>query len=115
MLSKFRHIALHSSHHVGHAAAGHHFHHFACLVKLLDQPVHVLDVCARAFGYARPAAGVEDFRVRALLWCHAEDDGFNALEGIVVDVNVFDGFSDTWDHGCQVFEVTHFLDLVDLS
>ena len=36
--------ALHSGCHALHAAAGHHAHHLASLVELLDKLVHLLDI-----------------------------------------------------------------------
>ena len=73
-----------------------------------------MDVGARAFGYAVAAAGVEYFGVGALFGCHALDDGLDALEGVVVDVDVFELLAHAGYHGCEVFEVAHLLDLLDL-
>ena len=43
------------------------------------------------------------------------NDGFNALESVVVNINIFDGLSYTRDHRCKLFEVTHLLDLSYLA
>ena len=50
----------------------------------------------------------------ALLRGHALDDGFDALEGVVVDIDVADGFAHTRDHAGQLLDVAHLLDLLDL-
>ncbi len=42
------------------------------------------------------------------------DNGLNAFEGIIFDVNIFQGFAHTGDHPHQVLHITHFLDLLQL-
>ena len=46
---------LHAAHHLRHFVAGHHLHHLAGLVKLLDEFVHLLDVGARTLSDALAA------------------------------------------------------------
>ena len=50
----------------------------------------------------------------ALVGSHALDDGFDALEGIVVDVHVLQRLAHAGNHAGQVLEVTHLLDLLNL-
>ena len=50
----------------------------------------------------------------SLAGSHAEDNGFDVLEGIIVDVHILDGFAHTRNHACQVLEVAHLLDLLNL-
>ena len=45
---------------------------------------------------------------------HRHDDGFDTLECVVVDVHILYGFANTGNHGCKIFQITHFLNLVDL-
>lgn len=88
----------HVPHHVAHTAACHHFHHLTGLVKLLDESVDLLNAGAGTFCDAHLAALIEHFWVGALLGCHAADDGLDAVEGIVVDVDILDGLAHAWNH-----------------
>ena len=105
---------LHSRHHTGHFAAGDHLHHLPGLVELLDESVHLLIAGARALGDALTAAGIENLRIGSFLRGHALDDGLNALEGVVVDVDIADGLAHTRNHAGEVLEVTHLLYLLYL-
>ena len=42
---------------------------------------------------------------------HRQDDGFHALEGVIVDIHILDGFAHAWNHRHQVLDITHLLDL----
>ena len=107
--------ALHLLHQASHLAAGDHLHHLAGLLELLQQAVHLLDVRAAALCDAVAAAAVQDFRMLAFLRGHGVDDGLDALEGVVVNVDVLDGFAYTGNHAGQLLEVTHLLDLLNLT
>ena len=50
-----------------------------------------------------------------LLWSHRVDDGLNILERFVADFHVLDSFSYARNHGCKILDVTHLLDLLDLT
>ena len=50
----------------------------------------------------------------ALIRGHGVDHGFDRLECVVVDVYVFKSFTYTRYHGCEVFDVTHLLQLLYL-
>ena len=50
----------------------------------------------------------------ALLRSHAVYDGFYALECVVVDIDILDGFSYARYHRGEVFDVAHLLDLLYL-
>ena len=52
--------------------------------------------------------------MRAFARRHALYDGFNALEGVVVDVYVLDGLAHAGNHAGQVLQVAHLLYLLDL-
>ncbi len=41
---------LHTAHHLRHLVASHHLHHLACLFKLLDELVYLLDIGTRTLG-----------------------------------------------------------------
>ena len=83
--------------------------------KLLDEAVHLLNAGAGAFRDAHLAALVEDFGVLALLRGHRLDNGFDTLEGVVVDVNVLESLAHTGNHRGEFLEVAHFLDLLNLA
>ena len=46
---------------------------------------------------------------------HRINNSLNALECIVVDINILNGFSYTRNHGSQFLQITHLLNLVNLS
>lgn len=94
---------------------GSHFHHFASLVELFEQSVDFLDGGSATFGDSLSSATIEHFRVASFVGSHGVNDGFDAFEGVVVDVEVFDSFTDSGDHRSEVLEVTHFFDLRDLG
>ena len=52
--------------------------------------------------------------MRALLGSHGVYNGFDSLKGIIVYINILDGFSHTGDHGNEVSDIPHLLDLMDL-
>ena len=85
------------------------------MVKLLDEAVYLLQCGARTLGDAVLAALVEDFGVLALLRGHRLDNGFDTLEGVVVDVNVLESLAHAGNHGGEFLEVAHFLDLLNLA
>ena len=110
-----RHSAFHHGRHLLHLAlVRDELHHLARLVELLDELVHLLYVGARALCQSHAAARVEAFGMGSLAGSHAEDNGFDVLEGIIVDVHILDGFAHTRNHACQVLEVAHLLDLLNL-
>ena len=53
--------------------------------------------------------------MRTLLWCHRIDDGFNTFERIIIDVDVLNSLAHTRNHRSQVFQITHLLDLGNLT
>ena len=108
------HLGHHHLAHLAHLAAGHHLHHLARLVELLQQAVHFLQVGAAAFGDALAARAVEDARIGAFLRGHGVDDGLDAFEGVVVDVDILDGLAYAGNHAGQFLQVAHLLDLLDL-
>src|SRR3712207_8445473 len=85
--------SFHLAHHVGHTVTGNHFHHFARLVKLLNQSIYFLNIGTRTFRDTLTAAGIEDFRIGTLLRSHTLDNSFNAFESIIVYLHVLYGFS----------------------
>src|SRR3712207_809223 len=106
--------SFHLAHHVGHTVTGNHFHHFARLVKLLNQSIYFLNIGTRTFRDTLTAAGIEDFRIGTLLRSHTLDNSFNAFESIIVYLHVLYGFSYSRYHSCQIFQITHLLDLLNL-
>ena len=50
----------------------------------------------------------------ALVGGHTLDDGFDALEGIVVNLYVLESLAHTGNHAGEVLEVAHLLDLLNL-
>ena len=62
------------------------FHHFRHLGVLSEEVVDLRDGGAGAEGNAFAAAAVDDGGVAALLVGHGVDDGFDAVELLVVDV-----------------------------
>ena len=95
--------------------AGDHLHHLTSLVELLDESVHLLNVRTATLGDAHASACVQQCGILALFGSHGEDDGLYALEGIIVDVDVLQCFAYTGNHACQVLDVTHLLDLLNLG
>ena len=53
--------------------------------------------------------------VFALVWGHGVNHCFDALEGILVNVNVLDLLAEAWNHCCQFLDVTHLFHLLNLS
>ena len=96
------------------ASVGHHLHHLAHLVELLYQPVYLLQVCSRTTCYTLSTACVEYLRILTLFWCHTLNNSFDALESVVINVDILNSLSNTGNHRCEVFQVTHFLYLVYL-
>ena len=41
-------------------------------------------------------------------------NSFNSFECIFVNIHIFQRFAHTGNHGCKVFDITHFLDLGNL-
>ena len=46
---------------------------------------------------------------------HGIDNRFNSFKGIVVDIDIFQCFTDTGNHGSQIFDISHLFDLLDLT
>ena len=90
-------------------------HHLAGLGELREELIDIL--------YARPtpecdaltAMTIEDMRLSSLLGRHRVDDSFDALEGIVLDIDILERLPDTRDHRSEILDVTHLLDLLDLG
>ena len=59
-------------------------------------------------------ASVQAFRMLPFIRSHGEDDGLYALEGVVVHVHILESLAHSRNHGCEVLDVTHLLDLLDL-
>ena len=57
---------------------------------------------------------IEDVWLCSLLGRHRVDDCFDALECIVIDVNILEGLAYAGDHCSQFLDVPHLLDLMDL-
>ena len=91
----FTFLSFQFRHHFTHFTAGHHFHHLTGLIELFQQSVHFLNVCTATFGNTLAARTVQNSRVAAFFRSHGVDNRFDALEGIVVNVNIFNGFSNT--------------------
>ena len=51
----------------------------------------------------------------AFLRRHRQYDGFDTLEGVIVDVDVFQRLADAGNHRGKILDVTHLLDLLDLG
>ena len=107
-------LSLHSAHHLHRVGGGNHLHHLAGFLELLEQSVHLLDCGATTFGDALATAAGDDFGMLALVWGHRIDDSLNALEGIVVDIDIFQRLAHTGNHRGEVLEVTHLLDIGNL-
>ena len=58
---------------------------------------------------------IEDMRLSSLLGRHRVDDSFDALEGIILDIDILECLPDTRDHRSKILDVTHLLDLLDLG
>ena len=89
-----------------------------CLLGFLELLKDAVDfgyACSATIGYSLAAASVDDFWIFALGWRHRVNYRLNALECIVVDVDVLDCLAQTRNHACQILDVTHFLDLLNLS
>ena len=81
-----------TSHHLRHLrnlTAGNGLHHLAHLIELFYEAIHLLYVSSTAFRNSLTARGVQYFWMCALLRSHRVDNGFNALEGIIVNVDIF--------------------------
>src|SRR5208282_4235086 len=72
--------AAHQRADVRHLAAPDLAHHLAHLAELLDQPVDLLHVGARAPRDAQPARSLDQLRLAPLLGCHREDDRLDPVE-----------------------------------
>ena len=91
---EFRHVL----HHAQGVLACHHLHHLARLFKLFDEFVYLLDIRATSLGDTHTPTGIQQSRVVSFLGSHAEDDGFDILKGIVIDVDVLQCFAYTGNH-----------------
>ena len=49
-----------------------------------------------------------------LLGSHGVDNSFDSLKGIIIYIDVLDCFSHTGDHGNEISNIPHLLDLMDL-
>ena len=77
--------------------------------------VHLLYRSSATCGNTLSAATVEQFGVAAFFGGHRVNNRFDTFESIVIDVHVLDRFSHTGNHRSQIFEITHFFDLVYLA
>ena len=77
------------------------FHNLAGALELLEQAVDISYRSAAAFGYPAAAGTVDYSRILPLIGSHGEDDGLDALEGVVVDVHVLESLAHTGYHGCE--------------
>ena len=59
-------------------------------------------------------AGVEQFGLCAFGRRHALDDGFYALEGVVVDIHILERLAHSRYHAGQILQITHALNLLYL-
>ena len=84
------------------------------MVELFYESVHLYDAAPRAFGNAVFAATIEQRRIFALGWCHRLNDGFDADKGVVVDIDIFQGFAHARNHRGDIFQVAHLFYLLQL-
>lgn len=94
-LSATFHCAFHHAAHVGSHDC---LHHLAGAFKLLDELVHFDDRGAGSVCNSLAAAAVEAVRMLALVWGHGEDDGLDALERVVVHVDILEGLAHARNH-----------------
>ena len=90
-------------------------HHLAGLGELREELIDILYARPTPKSDALTAMTIEDMRLSSLLRRHRVDDSFDALEGIVLDVNILQSLPDTRDHRSKILDVTHLLDLLDLG
>ena len=84
------------------------------MLKLFEEIIQLLDVFPGSPGNSFLPVRVDQVGVGPLGRGHRVDQGLNALEGIVADVQVLDLTTHPRDHPQQVFHVPHLLDLFNL-
>src|ERR1700751_5768286 len=99
---------------VGHPALGDLAHDLAHLLELLDQLLDRVHVRARAMGNSQPPRPVDELRVTPFLRGHREDDGLDAVEFSLVDLDPPQLLSDAGDHPEQRLQRTEAPDLPQL-
>src|SRR4051795_7959342 len=99
---------------VGHLALRELAHQLLHLGELLDELPHRLHVGPGAMRDPPPAGAVDDLGVGALLGGHRLDDGLQAVELLVGDLEVPELGADSRDHLHQVRERAHLADLLEL-
>ena len=82
--------------------------------ELLQETIYFRNRSSTTVSNTLTSAAVNNFRMLTLLWSHGHDDGLDALERAVVDIHIFDGLAHTRNHGREVLDVNHLLNLLDL-
>ena len=109
------HHAAHFLTHLGAAfAAAELFDHLSHLLKLGQQPVHILHLHTAAGGDTPLSGRIDDLRLGALLHGHRVDNGAEAVKRALVNVLVLNLGADTGQHLNGVTQGAHALDLVEL-
>src|SRR5436305_8795627 len=104
----------------GHLRQGRHLalaqlpHHLLHLAELLHELIHGLHVRAGPERDPPPPRAVQDRRVASLLGRHGRDDGLEAVEVAVVDLQVAELAADARHHLQEARQRAHLADLVHL-
>src|SRR5215208_726069 len=107
------HAAEHSGRHPAAAGLRDALHHLLHVAELLEQAVHLADRAARALRHAGAARAVHQVRLPSLGGRHREDDRFEVLHAIRVDLRLLQHLGvDARQHLEQPLERAQLLDLL---
>lgn len=90
-------------------------HHLPHFFELGHKAVDLLDGSPGTGGDTLATAAVQQFGVGALQRCHGADHGFDRFEGVVRDLHVLHHLAHARDHGNEVLDGAHLLELLQLG